>query len=70
MSKNNQKTKAKGSVAKKVIATTLVLGTLAGATAVCLTNDNVRTTLGIGSEPLQSEKQNIQLYSKTTFDID
>ena len=70
MSKNNQKTKVKGSVAKKVIATTLVLGTLAGATAVCLTNDNVRTTLGIGSEPLQSEKQNIQLYSKTTFDID
>ena len=56
MSKNNQKTKVKGSVAKKVIATTLVLGTLAGATAVCLTNDNVRTTLGIGSEPLQSEK--------------
>ena len=47
-----------------------MLGTLAGATAVCLTNDNVRTTLGIGSEPLQSEKQNIQLYSKTTFDID
>lgn len=50
MSKNNQKTKAKGSVAKKVIATTLVLSAFAGATAVCLTNENVRTTLGIGSE--------------------
>ena len=43
---------------KKVIATTLVLGTLAGATAVCLTNDNVRTTLSI-SCALQSEKPNI-----------
>ena len=55
MSKNNHKPKAKGSVGLKVLATTLVLSTIAGATAVCLTNDNVRATLGIGSVPLQSE---------------
>lgn len=56
MSKNNQKTKAKSSVGLKVLTTALVLSTIAGATAVCLTNESVRTTLGIGSEPLQSEK--------------
>lgn len=67
--KNNVKQKKKGSVAKKVIATTLVLGTLAGATAVVATNENVQTWLGIGSEHLESNNNEDNSQLQTQIDI-
>lgn len=67
--KNNVKQKKKGSVAKKVIATTLVLGTLAGATAVVATNENIQTWLGIGSEHLEPNKNEDNSQLQTQIDI-